>query len=888
MILEVYEEGGIKGMSMLSGKDENGRIAVTKNANCLQTIANYLKTKVRNNYIHPPGAAKLFPGYELKKYASSLLLFAAPNNNISYLLNSNYPAPLEYFYLDKYSGLLQVSLIGGRILDRDFVAESYTLNLRIRDNYIYNNTWNSNAIDTVITVVLDDINDQIPKLQEVTNPIIVNEYTNQSISVTNITMDDRDDPKTNNTKAIFKILNMTLLNQGSESNRIKSYILCRDPFKVITINYKYANILTNRPLFGCYGTWALELYAQDLGTYPGSLNDTKIYYIYVSDYNYNAPKITYPVNKQKIALSINQTLLTTLKAYDGQPLKDFTAQDSDNGESGIVTFQISSYSNDHQFFKIVSTNLNSAQLQLTKLPIITESNTYQINLTATDHGTPSRNIFHEFSVIFVSVRGPAFYKNEWCIWIKENTTTLDEKIKIPEAHDNIEDSHTIPIYYFIDDKVGDNEYFQLHKDSRELSLKKKLDREEKDVLTIQVIATASSFGPPRDPEKEAILNITIIVVDINDNPPIFQSKFYSAGVATGDVIDNIILTVKAIDADLNETLKYYIKYESMNISDPSLAEAAARNPFILDSNSGDLLLKFSPSTVMAGYFSFTIIVYDTDLQNADTSLIQVYIVSQDNRVEFTFRNSPSYVSEQKLFIIDIFYTAFKYRCNIDKIRGISTARNSLKNETIITSHFIDAKNHLPITADVIVLACGNLQTLTNLKALLQSKSLYLIDVPTGSSSVVDDTEQTVLWILLTFTIFFAICTIALAVAYVTRVRSLLRRLNGVAAGIELDKKSDDTKILPTTNHFALSGSNPIWKSSKPVIDVRDNISQISGNSDLIGIETDSNFNYNHNNINPFQESIRNTEKINKSFIEWPKLILEDSSVSEYPEEDIKC
>lgn len=71
-----------------------------------------------------------------------------------------------------------------------------------------------------------------------------------------------------------------------------------------------------------------------------------------------------------------------------------------------------------------------------------------------------------------------------------------------------------------------------------------LDREEQEVMNIVVITTASSDGPPRDPKKEATLNITIVVLDVNDNAPIFESSFYSGGIAMEDAIDKIILTIK--------------------------------------------------------------------------------------------------------------------------------------------------------------------------------------------------------------------------------------------------------------------------------------------------------------------------------------------------------
>lgn len=43
--------------------------------------------------------------------------------------------------------------------------------------------------------------------------------------------------------------------------------------------------------------------AQDLGTNPGPLSDTKTYYLQVTDYNYNVPVIKFPIAGKKIALS---------------------------------------------------------------------------------------------------------------------------------------------------------------------------------------------------------------------------------------------------------------------------------------------------------------------------------------------------------------------------------------------------------------------------------------------------------------------------------------------------------------------------------------------------------------------------------------------------------
>lgn len=63
------------------------------------------------------------------------------------------------------------------------------------------------------------------------------------------------------------------------------------------------------------------------------------------------------------------------------------------------------------------------------------------------------------------------------------------------------------------------------------------------------------------------------------------------------------------------------------------------------------------------------------------------------------------------------------------------------------------------------------------------------------------------------------------------------------------KKSAD--VVPTTNQFAIAGSNPIFFSTTKIPmnnNFDDNISQTSGDSDLIGIEDNPNFNYNNDKI----------------------------------------
>ncbi|XP_044005260.1 protocadherin Fat 1-like isoform X2 [Aphidius gifuensis] len=784
-----------------------------------------------------------------------------PFNNVSYNLNANQSAAFhQYFNLDKFSGLLSVNLRDGYILDRDYGASSYTLNIKLRDNYLVDDiTWNTNTFDTTMTIILDDINDQIPELPDLGDPAkVITENTKRDSLILSIEASDHDDPETDNTKITYKLLEQYKIinNQDSPSdNQCNNNI---DPFKLVNENLKRAHIFANDDLKGCYGTWQIKVYAQDKGQNPGPLNDTKIYNIKISDYNYYDPVIVIPAQAGSgIPLSQEQSLHTQLKTYDKQLLSNFKASDNDSGDSGKVTFTITSLTgddDDDKYFDIINLGDNEAQLQLKSWPSnIEENNKYKINLIASDHGDPPRNsTIQEHTIIFVSTQGPKFNDNQWMIWIKENKTGLNYSQKIPEAFDDLNDNgNFVPIYYFIDDKAGDYEYFKIDMNTRLLTLVKELDREKKDTMWINIITTADANGPPRDPREQAILNITIIVLDENDNPPIFESKFYSGGVAVEDQVDRVIMTIKATDADLNDTLSYTIIPESMMTSDNSIS--AIKNPFLLDSISGELLLKFSVTSEMIGFFKFNTTVVDA-VDHSDTSIIQVYIVSQTNRVVFTFKNSPANVKEQRIFLKNIFTDSFGYLCNIDDIKiSVDNNNNVLDNVTTVTTHFINSNDNLPIESETIIRLSSDLQTVTSLKASLQAKSLYLIDVPTGSLTDTSDPQEKIYWFLVTLCVFFSFSTVVLLFIYFWRTKILRQRLDKMALewqSQDQNEKINKPVVTPGTNQFSIVGSNPIWKidgdddnNSKTNDNIIDNISQRSGDSDLIGIEDNLNFSY---------------------------------------------
>ncbi|XP_075298262.1 protocadherin beta-15-like [Opisthocomus hoazin] len=130
----------------------------------------------------------------------------------------------------------------------------------------------------------------------------------------------------------------------------------------------------------------------------------------------------------------------------------------------------------------------------------------------------------------------------------------------------------------------ENEYFRVsfgseNEDEKyiELILEKPLDREEQAELGFSVIAVDGG-SPPRSGTTQ----IHIIVLDVNDNVPIFTQKVYSGQVLENAAEGSVVLSVVAIDQDagLNGDISYQF----------SQGAGHSHAAFAIDPSSGEIKL----------------------------------------------------------------------------------------------------------------------------------------------------------------------------------------------------------------------------------------------------------------------------------------------------------
>ncbi|NWX10752.1 CELR3 protein, partial [Caloenas nicobarica] len=111
-----------------------------------------------------------------------------------------------------------------------------------------------------------------------------------------------------------------------------------------------------------------------------------------------------------------------------------------------------------------------------------------------------------------------------------------------------------------------------------ISLEKELDREYQGFYNLTVIA--SDQGQPR---LAAALNLTVVVDDVNDNPPVFSSNRYEVSVPEDEVLGRALLAVSAtdLDAGANALVEYRIVSQQPSTTSPV---------FLVDLTTGQLNL----------------------------------------------------------------------------------------------------------------------------------------------------------------------------------------------------------------------------------------------------------------------------------------------------------
>ncbi|XP_048371973.1 protocadherin gamma-A12-like [Sphaerodactylus townsendi] len=184
----------------------------------------------------------------------------------------------------------------------------------------------------------------------------------------------------------------------------------------------------------------------------------------------------------------------------------------------------------------------------------------------------------EVKIIDINDNAPQFSSGKQKLKISESSM-LGSQFPLPEAQDPDLGTNSVQSYHLIG-----SSHFSLDVQTREtgarhikLVLEKSLDREEQPVHDL--ILTATDGG---DPVRSGTTQIHVIVLDANDNVPVFSQPAYKAKVEENIPKGSVIAAVRA--TDLDEGINGEIKYSFKKITEKD------SKTFLLNSTTGVITL----------------------------------------------------------------------------------------------------------------------------------------------------------------------------------------------------------------------------------------------------------------------------------------------------------
>ncbi|EDL76326.1 rCG49535, partial [Rattus norvegicus] len=257
--------------------------------------------------------------------------------------------------------------------------------------------------------------------------------------------------------------------------------------------------------------------------------------IKVLDVNDNEP--TFPQSVYKVPLLENTA--------NGTLVIKLNASDADEGANSEIVYSLSSdvSSTTRTKFQI---DANSGEIRTTGELDYEEKTSYEIQIIASDKGTPSMSGHCKISVKLMDINDntPEVSITSLSLPVQENAPlgAVIALISVSDRDSGINGQVTCSLSPHLPFKLVSTfkNYYSLVLDSA-------LDRET--TAEYKVMVTARDGGSP---SLQATATISVEVADVNDNAPLFAQPEYTVFVKENNPPGAHIFTVSAVDADAQE------------------------------------------------------------------------------------------------------------------------------------------------------------------------------------------------------------------------------------------------------------------------------------------------------------------------------------------------
>ena len=311
---------------------------------------------------------------------------------------------------------------------------------------------------------------------------------------------------------------------------------------------------------------------------------------------------------------------------------------------------------------------------------------YIINLTATDGGTPALSVFTVVTIIVTDVND-----NRPTLLFAPSTVTVPENTQVGVAIAQVaSDDRDIGVNAEVLYNITGSSLFDIDENTGAISVVGSLDYETATNHTVNVTGT-NPDGLASSP-----LSILIIVTNINDNTPVFEQDTYTASVTEGIDIGTFVIAVTATDDDLGLAGEVRYSIVSGNIGDA----------FAINNNDGMITVNSNIDREMISEYTLTVRARDrVRPRRSDTSVVTITVYDVNDNAPVFQRSQYSLVIREDVSVPSTHITliatdadqpgnansAIRYQIesgnvgmafNLSEATGVLTLQNSLDFETV--------------------------------------------------------------------------------------------------------------------------------------------------------------------------------------------------------------
>ncbi|XP_037922792.1 cadherin-87A [Hermetia illucens] len=554
------------------------------------------------------------------------------------------------FLMAPDTGILTVA--NNTFLDRETVS-MITLSVVATDKA----PMNPKTTTATINIKVLDINDNAPHFtqKEYTSSVAENAALHPPATLLQVTAEDADD-------SIF--------------GEVRYFIISGNDEELFQLDPKSGILYPGKSLLGKKGKYILEVEARD-GVGAGPHKEQATVIIDVLGINQYRPVFLMP------ALS-NATVELPGDIVEANYLvMTVKAMDNDTGENGKISYHLQVNNKNIQESEAFTIDEHSGELRTRKQLNRNIRSTYDLILVARDQGTPSYfETLRFLSIILVDVNEnrPEFSdaSNPYKITVLENSPP-DIRVGRVQAYTKSKNKKDIFYYMLLGNEDG---AFYLDKSTGDIYTNKSLDRESIPSYNLYILASnkvdlhisdieRATFSIKSLERDSSVAKVWVTVLDVNDNPPIFEKSVYYAGVNSKSSINEIVILVNATDRDFgaNASLEYIITASNLyKFGSSKSTGSIVPSPFAISKDG-----RLTTATFMAEYnqdrFELDIIAKEVEPpERFAKTKVYVWIFDSEQLIRVILSRPPSEVHQERDEIVAELGNATHKHIVVDEIR----------------------------------------------------------------------------------------------------------------------------------------------------------------------------------------------------------------------------